>query len=173
MSKLRYVVLACVGLGAVLLYLLSRASSNTASFGEHYTLLIALNILLVVVLAGLIGYQIWIVRKRIRERVFGARLTMRLIIMFALMAVVPGTLIYGVSVQFLSRSIESWFDVRVDSALALDLCLRPERDLAHLGLDLVDDGSNVRWQRARFARRGHGSMVLASARMAALTSRGR
>ena len=117
MSKLRYVVLACVGLGAVLLYLLSRASSNTASFGEHYTLLIALNILLVVVLAGLIGYQIWIVRKRIRERVFGARLTMRLIILFALMAVVPGTLIYGVSVQFLSRSIESWFDVRVDSAL--------------------------------------------------------
>ena len=117
MSKLRYVVIACVGLGAVLLYLLSRASSNTASFGEHYTLLIALNILLVVVLAGLIGYQIWIVRKRIRERVFGARLTMRLIIMFALMAVVPGTLIYGVSVQFLSRSIESWFDVRVDSAL--------------------------------------------------------
>jgi PAS domain S-box-containing protein len=116
-SKLRYVVLACVGLGAVLLYLLSRASSNTASFGEHYTLLIALNILLVVVLAGLIGYQIWIVRKRIHERVFGARLTMRLIIMFALMAVVPGTLIYGVSVQFLSRSIESWFDVRVDSAL--------------------------------------------------------
>jgi len=116
-SKLRYVVLACVGLGAVLLYLLSRASSNTASFGEHYTLLIALNILLVVVLAGLIGYQIWVVRKRIRERVFGARLTMRLIILFALMAVVPGTLIYGVSVQFLSRSIESWFDVRVDSAL--------------------------------------------------------
>jgi PAS domain S-box-containing protein len=116
-SKLRYVVLACVGLGAVLLYLLSRASSNTASFGEHYTLLIVLNILLVVVLAGLIAYQIWIVRKRIRQRVFGARLTMRLIILFALMAVVPGTLIYGVSVQFLSRSIESWFDVRVDSAL--------------------------------------------------------
>ncbi len=117
MSKLRYVVLACVGLGAVLLYLLSRASSNTASFGEHYTLLIALNILLAAVLAGLIGYQIWVVRKRIRERVFGARLTMRLIILFALMAVVPGTLIYGVSVQFLTRSIESWFDVRVDNAL--------------------------------------------------------
>ena len=51
MSKLRYVVIACVGLGAVLLYLLSRASSNTAAFGEHYTLLIVLNVLLAVVLA--------------------------------------------------------------------------------------------------------------------------
>ncbi len=117
MSNLRYVVIACVGLGAVLLYLLSRASSNTAAFGEHYTLLIVLNSLLAVILVGLIAYQVWVVSKRIRARVFGARLTLRLIILFALMAVVPGTLIYGVSVQFLTRSIESWFDVRVDSAL--------------------------------------------------------
>lgn len=117
MSKLRYVVIACVGLGAVLLYLLARASSNTAAFGDYYTLLIVLNSLLAVVLVGLIAYQIWVVSKRIRARVFGARLTLRLIILFALMAVVPGTLIYGVSVQFLTRSIESWFDVRVDSAL--------------------------------------------------------
>lgn len=117
MAKLRYIVLACVGLGAVLLYLLSRASSNTAAFAQHYTLLVVLNIILVVVLAGVVGYQVWVVRKRIRERVFGARLTMRLIILFALMAVVPGTIIYAVSVQFLTRSIESWFDVRVDNAL--------------------------------------------------------
>ena len=117
MTKLRYIVLACVGLGAVLLYLLSRASSNTAAFAEHYTLLLVLNVLLALVLVGLIGYQIWLVKKRIRERVFGARLTMRLIIVFAMMAVVPGTLIYGVSVQFLTRSIDSWFDVRVDNAL--------------------------------------------------------
>jgi nitrogen fixation/metabolism regulation signal transduction histidine kinase len=40
-----------------------------------------------------------------------------------LMAVVPGALVYGVSMQFAVRSIESWFDVRVDSALegGLDL----------------------------------------------------
>ncbi len=117
MTKLRYIVLSSVGLGAVLLYLLSRASSNTASFAEHYTLLLVLNVLLAAVLIGLIGYQIWLVKKRIRDKVFGARMTMRLIIMFALMAIIPGTLIYGVSVQFLTRSIESWFDVRVDKAL--------------------------------------------------------
>ena len=117
MAKLRYIVLASVGFGAVLLYLLSRASSNTAAFAEHYTLLLVLNVLLAAVLIGLIGYQIWLVKKRIRDKVFGARLTMRLIIMFAMMAVVPGTLVYGVSVQFLTRSIESWFDVRVYNAL--------------------------------------------------------
>ena len=48
---------------------------------------------------------------------FSSRLKMRLVPMFALMGVVPGLVIYGVSLQFVVRSIESWFDVRVDSAL--------------------------------------------------------
>jgi nitrogen fixation/metabolism regulation signal transduction histidine kinase len=39
------------------------------------------------------------------------------------MAVLPGALIYGVSVQFVSQSIESWFEVRLDSALESGLNL--------------------------------------------------
>ena len=114
---MRYVVGLSIALGSVLLYLLWRASSNTALFAQHYTLLIVLNSVVAVLLLSLIGYQVWLVRKRIRAQVFGARLTMRLIAVFALMAIVPGSIIYGVSVQFLTRSIESWFDVRVDNAL--------------------------------------------------------
>lgn len=114
---MRYVVGFSITLGTVLLYLLWRASSNTALFAEHYTLLIVLNAVVATLLLGLIGYEIWLVRRRIRAQQFGARLTKRLILVFALMAIVPGTVIYGVSVQFLTRSIESWFDVRVDSAL--------------------------------------------------------
>lgn len=117
MTRLRYIILTCVGLGAVLLFLLYRAVGNTAALGQYYPILLGLNILLAAVLGGLIAYQVWLVRKRVRAGVFGARLTRRLIILFALMAVVPGTLIYGVSVQFLTKSIDSWFDVRVDNAL--------------------------------------------------------
>ena len=36
---------------------------------------------------------------------------------FTLIGVLPGILIYVVSVQFLDKSIESWFDVRVEKAL--------------------------------------------------------
>jgi PAS domain S-box-containing protein len=113
----RYIVGLSIAIGSVLLYLLWRASSNTALFAEHYTLLIVLNGIVAALLLGLIGYQVWLVRRRMRAQVFGARLTMRLIVVFALMAIVPGGIIYGVSVQFLTRSIESWFDVRVDNAL--------------------------------------------------------
>ncbi|MEO7622353.1 MAG: ATP-binding protein, partial [Gallionella sp.] len=39
------------------------------------------------------------------------------VLFFTLIAVLPGVLIYAVSVQFLDKSIESWFDVRVEKAL--------------------------------------------------------
>ena len=50
-------------------------------------------------------------------------LAARLVLLFALVAVLPGALVYAVSVQFLGRSIESWFDVRVDRALEGGLAL--------------------------------------------------
>ncbi|MDB5756959.1 MAG: hypothetical protein JWM30_248, partial [Burkholderia sp.] len=54
---------------------------------------------------------------------FGSRLMTKLVLLFALIGILPGTLIYVVSVQFVSRSIESWFDVRVESALEAGLNL--------------------------------------------------
>src|SRR5260221_10460768 len=52
-----------------------------------------------------------------RARVFGTRLTLRLFLRFAAVALLPGLIVYAVSVQFITRSIESWFDVKVDAAL--------------------------------------------------------
>src|SRR5207249_12153122 len=65
----------------------------------------------------LVGYQLYRLRKNLKRGVFGSRLAVRLVLLFALVAVLPGALVYAVSVQFLGKSIESWFDVRVDRAL--------------------------------------------------------
>jgi hypothetical protein len=62
--------------------------------------------------------SLWRLRRKLRKGVFGSRLALRLVLLFALVAVLPGALVYAVSVQFLGKSIESWFDVRVDRALA-------------------------------------------------------
>ncbi len=104
-------------MGVVLVYLLSRASAQSATFSQSYTLLLVLNALLAAGLLILIIYQLWVLTRRLKSRIFGARLSLRLLWMFALMAVVPGVIIYAVSVNFLTKSIESWFEVRVDSAL--------------------------------------------------------
>ena len=114
---IRYVLLACACLGVIFLFLLATASANTALFARSYDLLLLLNGTMVALLMGLVAYQLLRLRRNFKTGVFGSRLAARLVLFFALVAVVPGALLYGVSWQFLGKSIESWFDVRVDRAL--------------------------------------------------------
>ncbi len=116
-AAVKYLLIVCAVVGAVTLYLLATASANTTMFAQHYPTLLALNGGLAVCLAALLGYQLYALRRKLKAGVFGAKLTLRLVLLFTLVAVLPGALVYGVSVQFVSRSIESWFDVRVEKAL--------------------------------------------------------
>ncbi len=118
-----YLLVASAALGAILLFLLAAASANTSIFATHYPLLLILNAVIAAALLGLLGYQVITLRRALKGRVFGSRLTFRLLVLFAILAVVPGVLVYTVSVQFLTKSIESWFDVRVDTALESGLSL--------------------------------------------------
>jgi nitrogen fixation/metabolism regulation signal transduction histidine kinase len=118
-----YLLVGLAAAAAVLLFLLASASANTALLSSHFPLLIAGNGAAVVVLFGIVLYQLRDLWRDYRTRVFGARLKYRLFVMFALMALLPGLLIYAVSVQFAVKSIESWFDVRVDAALESGLDL--------------------------------------------------
>ncbi len=114
---MKYLIILSVIAGAGLLYLLSSNSVNTEVFSLNYYGLLGLMGLLATGLLGLVGYQIWRLREKLKNKVFGAKLTLRLVLFFTLIAVVPGILVYAVSVNFLSKSIESWFDVRVEKAL--------------------------------------------------------
>lgn len=114
---MRYIVFISAVLGAVLLYLLSHASANTTALAEHYTLLLVLNVALAIMLTIIIAVQLWRLFRQIRGKVMGSRLTLRLLGAFALMAILPGLIVYTVSVNFLTRSIESWFNVKVEAAL--------------------------------------------------------
>jgi nitrogen fixation/metabolism regulation signal transduction histidine kinase len=110
-------------LGAVLVLLLAFASADTALFASHTPLLIGMNALAALVLLLLVAAQVRRLFREYRRGVFGARLKSRLLLMLALMAVLPGVLLYAVSMQFAMKSIDSWFDVRVEAALdgGLDL----------------------------------------------------
>jgi two-component system, NtrC family, nitrogen regulation sensor histidine kinase NtrY len=114
---MKFLIFLCVVAGAALVYLMSVASSNNALFAKNYQLLQYLGAGLASGLMALIGYQLWVLRRKLRERVFGSKLTLRLMVVFTLMALIPGGLMYAISFQFLQRSIESWFDVRVDESL--------------------------------------------------------
>ena len=114
---MKYLAIFSTLIGSLLLYLLTSASANTSLFSHNYYGLLALTGALALFLALLVGYQLWQLRGKIKAKVFGAKLTLRLAVFFTLIAILPGLLVYAVSVQFLSKSIESWFDVRVEKAL--------------------------------------------------------
>jgi nitrogen fixation/metabolism regulation signal transduction histidine kinase len=112
------------GIFGVLLWLFLLFASTTAgTLSGQYPLILAANLLLVLTLLALVGWQMYRLWRDLRGKVFGSRLKLRLMLMFGLVAVIPGALMYGVSVQFITRSIESWFDVRVEKALESGLNL--------------------------------------------------
>jgi nitrogen fixation/metabolism regulation signal transduction histidine kinase len=116
-------IVAAVSFGGILLFLLASASANTALFASNYAWLLGLNAIVALSLLALIAWQLRVLWREHRAKVFGSRLKLRLMLMFGLMAVVPGVLIYAVSVQFVTKSIETWFDVRVEKALEAGLNL--------------------------------------------------
>ncbi len=120
---LRYTLLILGSLGGVFLFVLASASSNTDFFEGNYPLLITLNGMIAAGLFAILLVLIVRMVRRYRSGVFGSRLMLRMSLSFALMGLIPGLVLYLVSVQFLAKSIDSWFDVRVDGALESGLNL--------------------------------------------------
>ncbi|KXA72002.1 sensor histidine kinase [Bordetella hinzii] len=109
--------------GLSLLGLLAWSTGNASRLAQYYDVLLILNgVFALAMFVWVVALTVRLARQ-IRRRLFGARLTARFALAFALIGVVPGALIYTLSVQFLSRSIESWFNVRVDNALEAGLNL--------------------------------------------------
>ena len=110
-------------IGTVLLYMLLKATNNRDLYERNYTLLFSIN---VAVAGGLLLAILWVTMRllrRLRQGRFGSRLLVKLAAIFALVGLAPGLLIYVVSYQFVSRSIETWFDVKVEGALDAGLSL--------------------------------------------------
>ncbi|MGB7479692.1 MAG: ATP-binding protein [Burkholderiaceae bacterium] len=153
---LRYLLVVGGAMVGILLFLLASASENSAFFDQHYSWLLGLNALVAVALSALVLLLLTRLYRRYRRGKFGSRLMARLVLMFGLIGILPGLVIYLVSVQFVSRSIESWFDVRVESALesglnlgrtALDSSLHDLTDKARsMAQELADlpDSAQVR-----------------------------
>ena len=128
--------LVMVVIGLVLLFLLTQATNNQALNERNYARLFTVN---VVVASALLGAIIWVGYRlfvRLRQGRFGSRLLVKLATIFALVGLAPGLLIYVVSYQFVSRSIESWFDVKVEGALEAGL------NLGRVTLDTLSNDLN-------------------------------
>ncbi|MFM2068135.1 MAG: hypothetical protein RLZZ584_3044 [Pseudomonadota bacterium] len=124
-SSLTLLIAGCAiaAVALVLVFLLTITTNNRALYEQHYGWLLWVNIGVATALGLVIVGAVARLALRIRRGKFGSRLLFKLAAIFAFVGVLPGTLIYGVSYQFVSRSIESWFDVKVEGALEAGLNL--------------------------------------------------
>lgn len=115
--------LTMVVIGVVLLYLLMQATNNREMYERNYARLFTINVVVACLLLASITWVAYRLYVRFRQGKFGSRLLVKLATIFALVGMAPGLLIYVVSYQFVSRSIETWFDVKVEGALEAGLNL--------------------------------------------------
>jgi len=136
-----------VALGVVLLFLLTLATGNRELYERNYALLFGLNVAVALLLVAVISWVAIRLALRLRQGRFGSRLLVKLSAIFALVGLLPGLMIYVVSYQFVSRSIESWFDVQVEGALAAGV------NLGRVTLDTLtaDLGNKTRQAAAQLA----------------------
>ena len=154
MNKTLRNTLSILLLGTLLLaslYLISDATSNSATFGKYYIWLIFFNAVGLIVLLALIVYNVYRLIVQYRLKTVGSHLTARMISVFVLLTIIPVSIVYYFSLSFLHRSIDSWFDVGIETALedslqlgrsALDLrkrdALNKTRDIA-MEISDIDD----------------------------------
>ena len=147
-------------IGLVLLYMLMQATNNRDLYEQNYTTLFTINVAVAALL--LLGI-VWVAYRlviRFRQGRFGSRLLVKLAAIFVLVGFTPGILIYVVSYQFVSRSIETWFDVKVEGALDAGLALgrvaldtlsvelaNKTRNLAASVAEASEDGLNAQLER--------------------------
>ena len=104
-----------LGLVALSLYVLNRATRDPERFSHWHSWLLIISAVELVLLIVLIGSNVARLTRQYRNNATGSRLSARLVATFVLLSVLPMSVVYYFSFDFIRRGIDSWFDVRVDT----------------------------------------------------------
>ena len=103
------------------LYMMSAATQHSEQFGRLYSWILAINIFAILLLLALIARNLFALVQQYRKKVAGSRLTLRLLLVFIILAVAPISVLYYFSLQFIHRGIDSWFDLKIERTLEASL----------------------------------------------------
>jgi len=99
------------------LQLISSATIDSKLFGQIYYFLLAINLVTLFLFLLVIFNQGLKLYRQYKQRVAGSHLTLRMVLTFTTLVILPMTILYFFSIQFIQRSIDSWFDASVEQAL--------------------------------------------------------
>jgi nitrogen fixation/metabolism regulation signal transduction histidine kinase len=116
-----------IGIGGLLwlaaILFMAQTAQNSEQFGRLHPWILMINVAGVVVLLALLATKLTQLVRDWRGHVIGSRLKARMVWIFGVLATLPILLVYFFAVQFLSKGIDSWFNVEIrrslDDALVL------------------------------------------------------
>ena len=125
-------VLGCIGVTLWLfaLWLLASAAQNSEKFEKWLPWVLLVNITGMLTLAVLLAGKLARLVRDYRRHVPGSRLKGRTVAIFSALAVAPILVVYYFSLQFLSRGIDSWFELEVSQGL------KDTRELSRAALEV-------------------------------------
>ncbi len=142
---LRYAMTVGGAVVAILLFLLATASDNSGMMDRYYSWLLGLNVAIALSLVVMVVVLMWRLYRRFKAGHFGSRLMARMVLLFASIGIIPGLVIFLVSLQFVSHSIDTWFNVQIEAALDAGLKL----GINALDVAVADLGKTARDTRER------------------------
>jgi PAS domain S-box-containing protein len=102
----------------VSLILVSNVQQNASGFNQTYVWVLVLTVFALLVVSAAIIYRVISLTKKVREHAAGAMLSARWVRYFLVLSLPPALIVYFFSAYFLTRTVDSWFDVGVEAALA-------------------------------------------------------
>lgn len=109
----------------VALFLISGAQHTTerSALDDSYVWVLVLALVALLILVWTIAHRLLTLARQVRKGVPGARLSARWVRNFLILSLPPALVVYFFSAWFLTRTIDHWFDVEVERALADSLAL--------------------------------------------------
>jgi len=102
----------------VSLILVSNVQQDASGFSQPYVWVLVLTIFALLVLSAAIFHRVITLAKKVREHAPGAMLSARWVRYFLALSLPPVLIVYFFSAYFLTQTVDSWFDVGVEAALA-------------------------------------------------------
>jgi nitrogen fixation/metabolism regulation signal transduction histidine kinase len=102
----------------VSLILVSNVQQDASGIGQPYVWVLGLTIFALLVVTAAIFHRVASLTRKVREHTPGALLSARWVRYFLVLSLPPALIVYFFSAYFLTRTVDSWFDVGVESALA-------------------------------------------------------
>ena len=113
-------------LTAISLFLSINALMESSKISQYNDLLFLSNFSCVAILIGLIFKEMRDLLKKAKKRVAGSRITLKIVLTFIVLSILPLTTIYAFSIYFINKSIESWFKVEISNSLENSVALSRE-----------------------------------------------